>query len=184
MLDLSALIAEVKVCTRCDLCKTRTQAVPGEGPSGSGIMFIGEAPGKHEDEAGRPFVGASGKFLSYLIEKAGFMRDMVFITNIVKCRPPENRDPRPEEVAACSRYLDRQIELINPAVIVTLGRISMAKFFAGEKISTIHGQGRMVRGKLVVAMYHPAASLHNPSLRSTLEADFAGLKQVISDKRL
>ena len=181
MSDLPALIAEVKVCTLCGLCKTRTNAVPGEGPHNAGIMVIGEGPGMNEDRQGRPFVGSSGQFLTQLLDKAGFKREGVFITNVVKCRPPENRDPLPEEIAACAPYLERQIALLNPKVIVTVGRVSMSRFFPGEKISAIHGQARKINGRVVVAMYHPAAALHQPALRTTLEADFAKLKQLIAD---
>jgi DNA polymerase len=139
-------------------------------------MFIGEGPGFHENQQGKPFVGQAGKFLDELLEKAGLNRNEVFITNVVKCRPPGNRDPQPEELEACAKYLDRQIELINPKIIVTLGRFSMAKFFGAVKISQIHGRSRKIGDRLVVAMYHPAAALHQPALKNTLLDDFSKLR--------
>jgi len=179
--ELAAIYAQIKQCTACSLCEGRTLAVPGEGPHNAELMFIGEGPGMNEDKQGRPFVGASGQFLSELISKAGYKRDQVYITNVVKCRPPNNRDPLPEEITACNNYLEQQIALINPKVIVTLGRFSMAKFFGTAKISAIHGQARKVNNRVVVAMFHPAAALHQPALRSTLETDFAKLKQLITE---
>ena len=165
----------ISICKNCGLSSTRKSAVPGEGPSNSRIMFIGEGPGFHEDQQGRPFVGAAGKFLEELLGNAGLERNDVFITNVVKCRPPGNRDPQEDELTACANYLDRQIEIINPEVIVTLGRFSMAKFFGNVKISQIHGQARMINGRLIVAMFHPAAALHQPGLKSTLISDFTKL---------
>jgi DNA polymerase len=144
-------------------------------------MFIGAGPGFHEDQQGRPFVGAAGQFLDELLQSIGLKRNEVYITNVVKCRPPGNRDPQPEEIAACQPYLDRQIALINPKVIVTLGRYSMARVFPNEKISVIHGKPRKV-GKIVyVPMFHPAAALHQPSLRKTVEEDFAKLPKILAD---
>lgn len=181
-LDSLETIAEaVSVCTLCELCRSRNHAVPGEGKSDARIMFIGEGPGWHEDQQGRPFVGAAGKFLNELLEKASVTRADVFITNVVKCRPPSNRDPLPDEIAACSRYLERQIELIDPDVIVTLGRFSMAKYFPGERISKIHGQAKEIGGRLVVPMYHPAAALHQSALRGAIEDDFAKLPKLLAD---
>jgi DNA polymerase len=142
-------------------------------------MFIGEAPGFYEDQQGIPFVGAAGRFLDELLEGAGIDRKRVFITNVVKCRPPGNRDPQPEEVEACKDYLDQQIEIISPQVIVTLGRHSMARAFPDEKISLVHGQPRRVGDRVYFPMYHPAAALHQPSLRATVEADFALLKDLL-----
>jgi DNA polymerase len=139
-------------------------------------MFIGEGPGFHENQQGRPFVGQAGKFLDELLSAAGLRRETVFITNVVKCRPPGNRDPQPEELEACSKFLDRQIEIINPEMIVTLGRFSMAKFFGQVKISQIHGNMRKIGQRYIVAMYHPAAALHQPALKNTLLSDFAKLK--------
>jgi DNA polymerase len=146
-------------------------------------MFIGEGPGFYENEQGRPFVGQAGKFLDELLAEAGYPREQVFIANVVKCRPPGNRDPLPEELTACSAFLDRQIEVINPRVIVTLGRISMGKFLAGARISEIHGKPVWVRDRLIVPMYHPAAALHQPSLKSTVIEDFRHLPEVIEQAR-
>ena len=146
------------------------------------IMFIGEAPGFHENRQGKPFVGQAGQFLDELLQAAGVERDQVFITNVVKCRPPNNRDPLPEELRACQRYLDEQIELLDPQVIVTLGRISMAKFITDGRISAIHGRTHNVDGRKVVTMYHPAAALHQPAIRQTLIEDFARLKRFISTR--
>ena len=178
--SLVQVAKEVRVCVACPLHRTRKNAVPGEGPADAPIMLIGEGPGFHEDQQGRPFVGASGQFLTQLLASAGFKREEVFIANVVKCRPPENRDPLPEETQACGAYLERQIALINPKVIVTLGRHSMAKYFPGEKISAIHGKARKIGGKLIVPMFHPAAALHQPALRQTVEEDFRKLKDIIA----
>jgi DNA polymerase len=144
-------------------------------------MFIGEGPGWHEDQQGRPFVGAAGKFLNELLALAGLSREDVFITNVVKCRPPGNRDPMPDEIAACAPYLDRQIAAIDPDVIVTLGRFSMARYFPGERISKIHGQPRKDGKRLIVPMYHPAAALHQSALRGAIEEDFTKLPKFLAD---
>jgi len=178
--DLRVIASEVRACTACKLHLSRKKAVPGEGPANADYMFIGEGPGFHENEQGRPFVGAAGKFLEELLAGIGLSRDQVFIGNVVKCRPPGNRDPLPEEIHACSGYLERQIQAIQPKVIVTLGRYSMARFFPNARISDIHGQGRTVNGRLVVAMYHPAAALHQPSLRRDIESDFAKLPSLVA----
>ena len=154
--------------------------MPGVGPEDADIMFIGEGPGFHENEQGRPFVGQAGRFLDELLDQIGMKREEVFIGNVVKCRPPGNRDPQPEELEACSSYLDRQIQVINPKVIVTLGRFSMAKYFPYAKISQVHGQGMQVRGRLIIPMFHPAAALHQPSLKATVERDFAKLPEMIA----
>lgn len=172
---MRGLEAEVKTCQLCRLARTRTNAVPGEGYIRTDVMFIGEGPGYHEDRQGRPFVGPSGEFLNELLAIAGLSRERVYIANVVKCRPPNNRDPNPDEIAACAPYLERQIALINPRVIVTLGRFSMAKFFPGERISQIHGQRRLVDGRLCVPMYHPAAGLHQASLADVIRDDFRKL---------
>ncbi len=179
--NLETIAEAVKVCTLCELCKSRHHAVPGEGKPNARIMLIGEGPGWHEDQQGRPFVGNSGKFLNELLAKAGVTREDVFITNVVKCRPPSNRDPLPDEIAACSRYLERQIELIDPDVIVTLGRFSMAKYFPGARISKIHGEAQEIGGRLIVPMYHPAAALHQSSLRGAIEDDFAKLPKLLAE---
>jgi uracil-DNA glycosylase len=177
--ELRAVASEVRACEACKLHLSRKNAVPGEGPAASELMFIGEGPGFHENEQGRPFVGAAGKYLDELLVKIGLSREQVFIGNVVKCRPPGNRDPLPEEIQACAGYLERQVDAIQPRVIVTLGRFSMARYFPNTRISDIHGQARMVNGRMVVAMYHPAAALHQPSLRREIEADFARLPGLI-----
>lgn len=143
-------------------------------------MFIGEAPGFNEDRQGRPFVGAAGQFLDELLGLAGLRRSEVFIANVIKHRPPNNRDPEPDEIAACSQFLDRQIAALNPLVIVTLGRFSMARWFPGEKISRIHGQPRWIDGRMIVPMMHPAAALHQPQYRALIEADFRRLPEFIA----
>lgn len=178
---LKQVADETSVCTKCELHHSRKNAVPGEGPADADILFIGEGPGFHENEQGRPFVGAAGRFLEELLEKVGMSREQVYITNVVKCRPPGNRDPRPEEIETCTRdYLDRQIQAINPKVIVTLGRFSMMFYLPNAKISDVHGQPFRVKGRLVVPMYHPAAALHQGSLRPVIESDFAKLPDLIS----
>ncbi len=181
MENLNTLASAVRQCALCELSRGRTNAVPGEGPANAEVMFIGEGPGFNEDKQGRPFVGAAGQFLNELLQIAGFKRDEVYITNVVKCRPPGNRDPLPEEIQACSRYLERQIELIDPRVIVTLGRFSMARWFPNDKISAVHGKAKRVGGRIVVAMFHPAAALHQQSLRATVEEDFRRLKQIVAE---
>lgn len=181
---LEKLAKQIKVCTRCELHRARTEAVPGEGPTHAEIMFIGEGPGASEDKQGRPFVGASGRFLDELLEQAGVTRSDVWITNVVKCRPPGNRDPLPEETEICtSNYLQPQIEIVNPSIIVTLGRHSMGLFFKGAKITQIHGQMRKVNDRFVIAMYHPAAALHRLSLKSEIMADFARLPELLNEAR-
>lgn len=179
---LKEISVEVSTCSLCELHHSRNVAVPGEGPENSEIMFIGEGPGFHENEQGRPFVGAAGKFLEELLAKIDMSREQVFITNVVKCRPPGNRDPQPEEVETCTKtYLDRQIQAINPKVIVTLGRFSMNLLIPNTKISNVHGQSFQIKGRLVVPMYHPAAALHQGSLRPVIENDFKKLPQLIAE---
>lgn len=180
---LKEISSQVAVCTQCKLHHSRKHSVPGEGPHDAEILFIGEGPGFYENEQGRPFVGQAGKFLDELLVTAGYSRASVFITNVVKCRPPENRDPELDELTACSVYLDKQIETINPHVIVTLGRISMAKFLPTARISLVHGQPSWVDGRLVVPMYHPAAALHQPSLKSTIITDFSNLPKAIEQAK-
>jgi len=177
---LAQIASEVSVCTRCMLHHSRKLAVPGEGPVDAEIMFIGEGPGFHENEQGRPFVGAAGSYLEELLAKINLKRTNVFITNVVKCRPPNNRDPLPDELAACSDYLERQIQVINPKVIVTLGRYSMARFLPNAKISDVHGQAYKIKGRLVVPMFHPAAALHQPSLKISVERDFTRLPELMT----
>ena len=182
--QLEKLAKQIKVCTKCELHRSRKNAVPGEGPAHAEIMLIGEGPGQREDEQGRPFVGASGKFLHQLLEQAGVTRTDVWITNVVKCRPPGNRDPLPDEIEICtSNYLQHQIRIVNPSIIVTLGRFSMGLFFKGAKITQIHGQMRKVEDRFVIPMYHPAAALHQQSLRSTILADFAKLPELLKEAR-
>lgn len=178
--ELEKIASKVEVCEKCVLHHSRKEAVPGEGPPDAEIMFIGEGPGFHENEQGRPFVGAAGKFLDDLLEKIGMKRSEVFITNVVKCRPPGNRDPMADELESCGDYLERQIQTISPKVIVTLGRFSMARFMPNAKISNVHGQAVQVRGRLIVPMYHPAAALHQGSLRPIIERDFAQLPGLIA----
>ena len=178
--ELGKVAEEVSVCTSCELHHSRKKAVPGEGPPDSDIMFIGEGPGFHENEQGRPFVGAAGKLLEDLLAKIDLERSEVYIGNVVKCRPPGNRDPQVAELSSCSVYLERQIQEINPKVIVTLGRYSLMHFMPNAKISDVHGQAMRVKGRLVVAMYHPAAGLHQRSLMSTIEEDFKRIPELIA----
>jgi DNA polymerase len=182
--QLEKLAKQIVVCTKCELHRSRKNAVPGEGPTHAEIMFIGEGPGAREDEQGHPFVGASGKFLNQLLEQAGVTRSEVWITNVVKCRPPGNRDPLPNEVEICtSNYLQHQIKIVNPSIIVTLGRFSMSLFFKGAKITHIHGQMQKVEDRFVIPMFHPAAALHQLSLRETIMADFAKLPALLKEAR-
>jgi uracil-DNA glycosylase family 4 len=180
---LSQIAAEVSNCQACALYHSRKNAVPGEGPPNSLIMFIGEGPGFYENEQGRPFVGAAGKFLDELLAQAGLKRSEVWIGNVVKCRPPANRDPLPEELAACDRFLERQIAAISPKAIITLGRYSMGKFMPGAKISTVHGQMHRVGDRFVIAMFHPAAALHQASLKPAIIEDFARLPKLLEQAR-
>jgi len=180
---LAQIAKEVSVCMNCTLHESRKKSVPGEGPANAEIMFIGEGPGFHENEQGRPFVGAAGKFLDQLLAQAGVTRSEVFIGNVVKCRPPENRDPLPDELSACDMYLERQIEAINPSIIVTLGRFSMGKYMQGAKISQIHGQMRKVGERYVISMFHPAAALHQAALKPAILADFARLPELLKEAR-
>ncbi len=180
---LAEVASQVRVCEKCALHFSRKNAVPGEGPSDAEIMFIGEGPGFYENEQGRPFVGQAGKFLEELLAEIGLTREQVFIANVVKCRPPGNRDPLPEELDACNGYLERQIEAINPCIVVTLGRFSMAKFLPNTRISEIHGHAAWVNQRLIVPMFHPAAALHQPSLKSTVIADFKRLPDAIEMAR-
>lgn len=178
--QLEQIAREIAVCTACPLSRTRHKTVPGTGDPHATIMFIGEAPGYHEDQQGKPFVGPAGQFLDELLASIGLKRDNVFIANVVKCRPPNNRDPQPDEIAACAHFLQRQIQAIQPKVIVTLGRYSMAKFFPGETISRIHGRARRQNGVIYFPLYHPAAALHQPALRRTIEEDFKKLPELIA----
>jgi uracil-DNA glycosylase family 4 len=186
---LGAIADEVRGCTACRLHLGRTRAVPGEGHPDTEVVFVGEGPGQNEDEQGRPFVGAAGGLLTELLGRIGWRRDEVFITNVVKCRPPGNRDPEPDEIAACAGFLRRQLAVLDPAVVVTLGRFSLGTFMPGAKISTAHGTTRPVdpgtgaRSAVAFAMYHPAAAFRQAALKETLVADMANLPQVLIDAR-
>jgi uracil-DNA glycosylase family 4 len=179
MSALTDIHEEIKHCQDCDLAKRRTTVVPGEGPETASLLFIGEAPGWHEDQQGRPFVGPAGQFLEQLLDSIGLKREQVYIANVIKCRPPGNRDPLPGEIQACSKWLNRQIEIINPKVIVTLGRYSMAKYFPNESISKVHGKAKRQSDIIYYAMYHPAAALHQASLRKVIEADMLKIPQIL-----
>ena len=172
---LTAVASEVRACTRCPLHRGRTQAVPGEGNPISDVLLVGEGPGAREDATGRPFVGPAGQLLNELLGTLGWAREDVFIANVVKCRPPGNRDPESAEIEACAGYLDRQEAALDPAVIVTLGRHSLQRYLPGARISSVHGQLRRSGSRFVFPMYHPAAALHQASLRETLFADIRGL---------
>jgi uracil-DNA glycosylase family 4 len=178
---LSELCQQIRVCDRCVLHQGRTNAVPGEGPEDAAIMFVGEAPGFHEDRQGRPFVGAAGKFLNELLESVNLKREEVHITNVVKCRPPGNRDPQQDELDACEPYLERQIELIKPRLIVTLGRFSMARYFKGVNISRVHGQPKRFGDIIVYPMFHPAAALHQPKYRAMIEEDMRKIPKLLQE---
>jgi uracil-DNA glycosylase len=181
---LSAIAAEVRACRRCPLGGSRTQAVPGEGNRLTDVLLVGEGPGAREDATGRPFVGPAGSLLNELLASIGWERQDVFIANVVKCRPPGNRDPEPDEVAACGTYLDRQEAALDPAVIVTLGRHSLKRYLPGERIGAVHGRLRRgPAGRWVFAMYHPAAALHQASLRETLFHDMRRLPAALLEAR-
>ncbi len=180
MSELTDLYAEIRTCTQCVLAEGRTNAVPGEGPEDATIMFIGEGPGFHEDRLGRPFVGAAGNYLNELLEKIGLDREDVYITNVVKCRPPGNRDPQADEIEACRLYLDKQIELLRPRLVVTLGRFSMQRYFPGASISRIHGQPKRVGSVIYYPMFHPAAALHQPRWRKLVEEDMARIPDLLA----
>lgn len=178
---LEAIAAEVRTCTRCRLHEGRARAVPGEGNPETEVVFIGEGPGRDENLAGRPFVGASGRLLTELIESLGWRREDVFITNVVKCWPPGNRDPQPDEIEACAPFLRRQLAVLDPAVVVTVGKHSLGVFMPGERIGRVHGTTRPVDpatgapDALAFAMYHPAFALYDGSNRQTLLGDIQGL---------
>jgi len=183
MSTLSELHEEIARCMRCELAKYRTKAVPGEGSENAEIMFIGEAPGWHEDQQGRPFVGPAGQFLEQLLRSVSFRREQVYIANVIKCRPTGNRDPLPGEILACRHWLECQIELIRPKMIVTLGRYSMAMFFPGKSISKIHGTAQKRDDIIYYAMYHPAAALHQQSLRRTIEEDMLKIPSLLTETK-
>ncbi len=179
--SLDQVAAEVRVCVKCPLSQSRTHAVPGEGPADARVMFVGEGPGYHEDRQGRPFVGASGHYLEQLLASIGIRREDVFITNVVKCRPPGNRDPLPDEIAACSDYLTRQLALIRPDVVVTLGRHSMGRFFPGQSITRIHGQPKRIGDAYYLPMFHPAAALRRPEWQSAMEEDIRQIPKLLAE---
>ncbi len=178
--NLDDVARAVRSCTDCPLHRGRTNAVPGEGSPAAELMFIGEGPGFHEDRQGRPFVGPAGQLLEGLLASIGTNRDQVFIANMVKCRPPDNRDPQPAEISACSKYLDRQIELVNPKIIITLGRFSLGRFFPGESITRARGRLRQKDGRLIFPVMHPAAALRRPELRSTMVQDFRAIGDALA----
>jgi DNA polymerase len=186
---LEAIAGEIRACTACRLHQGRTNAVPGEGNASTEVMFVGEGPGFNEDRLGRPFVGRAGDLLVRLLGSIGWRRDEVFITNVVKCRPPENRDPEADEIAACAPFLRRQLEILDPALVVTLGRHSMARFMPGVRISAAHGTlrpadpGTGVRDGLVFAMYHPAAALRTPAIERTSYEDVAAVPGALVEAR-
>ena len=177
--------ADVRSCRLCKLCHTRTRGVPGEGSSSAEIIFIGEGPGFHEDQQGRPFVGAAGHLLTEMLRLIGLRRDEVFITNVVRCRPPGNRDPLPDELVACDAYTQRQIAVLDPKLIVTLGRYSMARFIGQGSMRELHGRTRDWNGITCLAMYHPAAILRTPTLemRRTYEDDFRKIPTLLAEAR-
>lgn len=179
--QLSAIHTEIFNCTKCPLHENRTRTVPGAGFDDADIMFIGEAPGAREDEQGLPFVGRSGKYLDELLAGIGIKREDVFIANVVKCRPPDNRDPQPDEIESCNPYLRQQIEVIDPLVIVTVGRFSMNMFFPNAKISAIHGQPKYGLRRAYFPVFHPAYVLRNSSKRPQMEADFKTLLSVMEE---
>lgn len=179
--SLEKLADEVRACQRCPLGRSRKNAVPGEGPANARIMLIGEGPGFHEDVQGRPFVGASGQYLEELLAEIKLTRHQVYIANVIKCRPPGNRDPEPAELAACRDYLDRQIALIKPSVVVTLGRFSMERYFPGQSISRIHGRAKRVGDVYYLPMFHPAAALRNPAWRQDLSKDIQRIPALLAE---
>jgi DNA polymerase len=177
---LAEIYREIAVCTACRLHESRTQPVPGEGPPDAEILFIGEGPGYYEDLQGRPFVGPSGQLLEKMLASIGLRREQVYITNVVKCRPPNNRDPLPSEIETCARFLDRQIEAIDPRIIVTLGRYSMERYFPGAKISQVHGRARREGRRVYLPLYHPAYILRNLSVLPEAEADFQKIPKLLA----
>jgi DNA polymerase len=183
--SLEVIGADVRACRMCKLCQTRTVAVPGEGSPNAEIMFIGEGPGFHEDQQGRPFVGAAGQLLTEMLKVIGLRREEVFITNVVRCRPPGNRDPLPDELSACDTYTQRQIAVLDPKLIVTLGRYSMARFIGSGPMRELHGRAREWNGITCLAMYHPAAILRTPTveMRRIYEDDFRKIPGLLAEAR-
>ena len=181
---MEELADEIRVCPKCRLCETRTHAVPGEGNAHARLMFVGEGPGAREDESGRPFLGPAGAFLSSLLEKAGIAREDIFITNVVKCRPPQNREPLADEVAACRDYLDAQIAIVQPKIICPLGNPALHRLL-GPQFKITQARCKVFRksGILYIPLFHPAAALHRQQLQPTLEADILKLKELIARDR-
>ncbi|MFL7792671.1 MAG: uracil-DNA glycosylase family protein [Anaerolineae bacterium] len=177
---LETITKEIRACTACDLHETRSQAVPGSGTSDAQIVFIGEAPGAQEDKRGLPFVGQAGKLLDQLLEGIGLDRDRVAILNVIKCRPPDNRPPRKSEIAACRHFLERQLDAIQPQLIVTLGRFSLVQFCPDVSITQVHGQVQRVDGRLIYPVYHPAAAFHRSVWRQALEKDFGRISEILA----
>lgn len=178
--SLSIVSAEVTGCAKCPLSTTRTKAVPGEGPPNAKVFVVGEGPGRNEDQQGRPFVGAAGKQLDALLEHAGLSREDAYITNVVKCRPPENRRPTGEEADACKPYLERQLRLVRPSVVVLLGDSAMKRFLPGESLGTAHGKLFNQSGLTLFATYHPAAMIYNRSLEKVIADDFEELGKMLA----
>ena len=183
MSALTDLYKEIENCYKCDIARARTRVVPGEGAENAEIMFIGEAPGFHEDQQGRPFVGPAGQFLDKLLALINLKREQVYIANVIKCRPTSNRDPLPTEIANCEPWLNSQIEIIKPKMIVTLGRYSMARYFPGKSISKIHGTAKKDSNIIYFAMYHPAAALHQQSLKQAIEADMMKIPKILAESQ-
>ncbi|HOJ92868.1 MAG TPA: uracil-DNA glycosylase [Dictyoglomaceae bacterium] len=183
--ELQQLSKEAEICNKCPLWKLRTNVVFGEGNADTKLMFIGEAPGYHEDQQGKPFVGAAGKLLTELIDSLGFKREEVYITNVLKCRPPDNRDPLPEEVSACSYFLKKQIEIIDPKILCALGRnAAFSLLNHSVNMSTSHGKVYQLDGRLMFVTYHPAAALYHGKLLENIKKDFLELKKVYETKLL
>ncbi len=179
--NLEAIALEIERCRRCKLHRERLNAVPGAGPADATVFFLGEGPGAQEDQVGQPFVGRSGKFLDELLEDIGLSRERVFITNVVKCRPPGNRAPHVDEVRPCTMHLDQQLEVVRPLLVVTLGRFAMEHFFSEGRISEIHGRPRRIDGTVTLPLYHPAAALYRGSLRSVVKDDFQRIPELLTD---
>lgn len=180
MSALTELYREIADCQDCDLVRSRSKVVPGEGPEDADLLFIGEAPGWYEDQQGRPFVGSAGAFLDELLASIGLSRQQVYIANVIKCRPPGNRDPLASEIQACCKWLDRQMEIIQPKMVVTLGRYSLARYFPNESIGRVHGRARKMGDVIYYPMYHPAAALHQGGLRKTIEADMLRIPEILT----
>jgi DNA polymerase len=180
MSALAQLCEEIAACRDCELAKSRTKVVPGEGTEDADLVLIGEAPGWHEDQQGRPFVGPAGQFLDQLLASIDLRREEVYIANVIKCRPPHNREPLPAEIQSCRKWLDRQLEIIQPQMIITLGRYSLARYFPNESIGKVHGKPRKLGNIICYPMYHPAAALHQGSLRRIIETDMLRIPQILA----